>query len=95
VVSAIKRQVTVQPGGIIEVRSPELPAGAQAEVIILLTAQPPVAPPTPDDGWRRHAGAFDSGDPHGSDNDRIDADLAREYGDDHELTAGTELRRLP
>ena len=29
-------------------------------------------------------GMFDSGDPNSSDNDRIDADLAREYGDSHE-----------
>lgn len=29
-------------------------------------------------------GMFDSGDPASSDNERIDADLAREYGDNHE-----------
>jgi len=29
-------------------------------------------------------GIFDSGDPHSADNDRIDADLAREYGSNHE-----------
>ncbi len=28
---------------------------------------------------RRHAGAADSGDPRSGDNERIDADLAREY----------------
>jgi predicted transcriptional regulator len=28
----------------------------------------------------KHAGAVDSGDPNSGDNDRIDADLAREYG---------------
>jgi urease accessory protein UreE len=33
---------------------------------------------------RRHAGAVSSGDPLSADNDRIDADLAREYGDPHE-----------
>ena len=27
-----------------------------------------------------HFGAWDGGDPHGSDNERIDEDLAREYG---------------
>ena len=32
----------------------------------------------------RHAGAFESGDPHSADNERIDADLAREYADNHE-----------
>ena len=32
----------------------------------------------------RFAGAADSGDPHSADNDRIDDDLAREYGSSHE-----------
>jgi hypothetical protein len=32
----------------------------------------------------RHAGSFESGDPHSADNERIDADLAREYADNHE-----------
>lgn len=44
-----------------------------------------------DAAWDRlngHAGAIDSGDPHGSDNDRIEADLAREYGADDRSTAG-------
>ncbi|MGH9941832.1 MAG: hypothetical protein ACRD9R_05650 [Pyrinomonadaceae bacterium] len=30
--------------------------------------------------FERHFGASASGDPHFADNDRIDADLAREYG---------------
>jgi len=37
--------------------------------------------------WERllqHAGAVSSGDPRSADNDRIDADLAREYGNAHE-----------
>jgi len=34
--TAIKQIVTVQPGGLIEIRSPELTVGARAEVIILL-----------------------------------------------------------
>ena len=33
---------------------------------------------------RRHMGAVNSGDPHSADNERIDADLAREYGSTHE-----------
>jgi hypothetical protein len=33
---------------------------------------------------RRFAGALNSCDPHSGDNDRIDADLAREYGTAHE-----------
>jgi hypothetical protein len=31
----------------------------------------------------RHAGAVDLGRPTGADNDQIDADLAKEYGDTH------------
>lgn len=38
--TALKQTVTVQKGGLIEVRSPELPDGAQVEVIILLDALP-------------------------------------------------------
>lgn len=33
---------------------------------------------------REFCGAVNSGDPHSGDNDRIDADLAREYGSTHE-----------
>jgi hypothetical protein len=33
---------------------------------------------------RCHMGAVASGDPHSADNERIDADLAREYGSTHE-----------
>ena len=33
---------------------------------------------------RRHAGAVNSGDPRSADNERIDEDLAREYGSSHE-----------
>ena len=33
---------------------------------------------------RRFSGAVDSGDPHSADNERIDRDLEREYGDTHE-----------
>lgn len=35
-VAAIKQHVTVQPGGVIEIRSPELKAGTAAEVIVLV-----------------------------------------------------------
>ena len=34
--TAIRQQVTVGPGGVIEIRSSELPVGARAEVIVLL-----------------------------------------------------------
>jgi LPS sulfotransferase NodH len=32
----------------------------------------------------RHAGSVETGDPHSADNERIDADLAREYANNHE-----------
>lgn len=64
-----------------EVRSPELRQGDQAEVSIVVTH------PTGDQretaktgGWRRYAGAVDSRNPRAGDNQRIDADLAAEYG---------------
>ncbi len=36
------------------------------------------------DNFRRHFGSVSYDDPNGSDNEKIDADLAREYGDNHE-----------
>jgi hypothetical protein len=45
-VAALRQQVTVQPGGVIEVRSPELPPGARAEVIVLLERSTPDPPAT-------------------------------------------------
>jgi hypothetical protein len=33
---------------------------------------------------RKHFGMIDSGDPRSADNDKIDADLANAYMDDHE-----------
>ena len=39
------------------------------------------------DRMRRHAGAIRSTDPGFSENARIDADLSREYQDDHEAEA--------
>lgn len=35
-------------------------------------------------GIREMFGTWSSGDPHSADNDKIDADLARAYADDHE-----------
>jgi hypothetical protein len=74
-VAAVRQIVTIQPGGLVEVRSPELKAGEQAEVIVLV--QPPVTQPAvaPAGSWRRHAGTINSGDPRAADNERIDADL--------------------
>ena len=39
-VAAIRQQVTVQPGGVVEVRSPELTPGARADVIVLVEPAP-------------------------------------------------------
>ena len=40
-IQAIKKEVTVLPGGRIELQSSELKAGMQAEVIVFLPATPP------------------------------------------------------
>lgn len=34
---------------------------------------------------RKFFGMYKGGDPNGSDNEKIDADLARAYGDNHEI----------
>lgn len=34
--TALRQKAVVKPGGIIEIRSPELPEGAMAEVIVIL-----------------------------------------------------------
>ena len=43
-IQAIKERVTVKPGGMIEMCHPELPAGTEAEIIIMLE-QPTVELP--------------------------------------------------
>ena len=97
-VAAIRQHVTVQAGGVVQVSSPELTPGASAEVIILITAQPDGRPPYPAaalsepsapraGNWRRHAGALrGGGDPRASNNERIDRDLASEYGSGGDLS---------
>lgn len=40
-VRAIKQIVTIQAGGRVDFKRPELPAGSEAEVIVLVSAQPP------------------------------------------------------
>ena len=37
--NGLRQKVVVQPGGVVEVRSPELPDGATVEVIVLLESQ--------------------------------------------------------
>jgi hypothetical protein len=79
--AAIKQIVTVRPGGLVEVRSPELREGDRAEVTVVVMqpagGEPVAAGPG---GWRRYAGAANSKDARAGDNQRIDADLATEYG---------------
>jgi len=45
--TAIRKTVTVQPGGRIELSSPELTPGARAEVIVLVEDGKPEAPGRP------------------------------------------------
>jgi hypothetical protein len=79
--AAIKQIVIVRPGGVVEVRSPELHEGDQAEVTVIVTQPANHARANGGAGaWRRHAGTFNSKDKRAGDNQRIDADLAAEYG---------------
>ena len=80
---AIRQIVTVRAAGVLEVRSPDLHPGDQAEVTVVVTPKAETATHPPTDGgggsWRDLAGAINTGDPRSSDNERIDADLADEY----------------
>jgi len=40
-----------------------------------------------DERFRRHFGVVNSGNPHSADNEQIDTDLTKEYGDTHEEQA--------
>ncbi len=53
--AAIKQQVTVQPGGVVGVRSPELTPGATVEVITLI--EQPAGDPPPA-SFARTSGSF-------------------------------------
>lgn len=44
--TAIQQRVFVQPGGRVELRSPELPDGAEAEVIVLVKNPPRATGPS-------------------------------------------------
>lgn len=62
------------------------------ELAVARLARTVAAPPTPphasDETGRKRVsdfiGVWDSGDPNSADNERIDADLAREYGATHD-----------
>ena len=47
---ATRQMVVVKPGGVIEIRDPQLPAGAVAEVIVLVEVSPTTGRPE-DRGW--------------------------------------------
>lgn len=75
------RQMAAKYGGTVE----------QHVLRFLAKHGPKPRPPLTDEesraAWERllrHAGAVSSGDPHSADNERIDADLAHEYGSTHE-----------
>jgi hypothetical protein len=44
-IHALRQKVIVQPGGVIEIRSDELPPGATADVIVILDSAPAQALP--------------------------------------------------
>ncbi len=76
-VAAIRQTVTVKPDGTIELRSPELRPGEQAEVIVLLEQAAPASPAKPSCNWRKYAGAIKGGNARAGDNQGIDVDLTR------------------
>jgi hypothetical protein len=79
--STIRQTVTVRPGGVVEIRSPELHEGEQADVTVVVNRPPNGKPQdSPAGGWRRYAGAVNRKDAQAGDNQRVDADLADEYG---------------
>ena len=61
-------------------RSPDLREGDQAEVTVTVMRPAGEKAVAPSDEFRRFAGAVNSGDANAGDNQRIDADLAAEYG---------------
>lgn len=79
--STIRQTVTVRPGGVVEIRSPELREGDQAEVTVVVNRPPnAVTKDSLAGGWRRYAGAVNRNDLQAGDNQRVDAELADEYG---------------
>lgn len=83
----IRQNIKVDVDGLVEVRSADLRAGDTAEVIVLVDRVPTdnsVESSFPRKGWRHYAGIVNSGDPNSSNNERIDADLARHYASTNE-----------
>ncbi len=46
-IRAIKENVIIRPGGVIEIRRPDLPEGAAAEVIVMIEEPAATEPPPP------------------------------------------------
>ena len=42
---AFSREVTIQPGGVVRIESPDLPAGARARVVVILEQSKSEPPP--------------------------------------------------
>lgn len=60
----------------------QLPADQRAELIRMLSGS---SPRVKEPGrLKKYFGMIDSGDPDSANNEKIDADLARSYMDDHE-----------
>ena len=79
--STIRQTVTVRSGGVVEIHSPELQEGDQADVTVVVTrSSNGKSQDLQPGGWRRYAGAVNHNDPQAGDNHRIDADLADEHG---------------
>jgi hypothetical protein len=76
-IAATARQMAAESGRPAEESLAELKARLRPK------ARPPLSEAERQAAWqrlRRHFGAVDSGDPRSADNERLDADLAREYG---------------
>jgi len=66
---------------VVLVLPPETPMG-KAELVVMVAPQQVSS--IGRGNLRRQFGAVHGGDPRSADNERIDADLARAYGDSHE-----------
>jgi hypothetical protein len=72
--STIRQTVTIRSGGVVEIHSPELQEGDQAEVTVVVTRPSNgKAQDWQPGGWRRYAGAVNRNDAQAGDNRRVDA----------------------
>ena len=56
--TALRQKAVVKPGGVIEIRSPELPEGAVAEVIVILERSRTGSLDWPEGFFKRFAGSL-------------------------------------